>query len=88
MPYKNKADRNYRKEYDTYQGTPIQKKRRATRNAARALMAKGGAISSSLDVDHKIPLSKGGTNNKKNLRAVPKKKNRSFKRTSTGAVKK
>ena len=34
--------RNYRKEYDEYQGTPLQKKRRADRNRARRkAMAKG-----------------------------------------------
>lgn len=30
-----KKARNYRKEYDDYQGTPLQKKRRADRNRAR-----------------------------------------------------
>jgi len=29
--------RNYRNEYDKYQGTPAQKKRRAMRNKARRL---------------------------------------------------
>ena len=34
--------RNYRKEYDEYQGTPLQKKRRADRNRARRkAMAQG-----------------------------------------------
>lgn len=34
--------RNYRKEYDDYQGTPLQKKRRADRNRARRkAMAQG-----------------------------------------------
>lgn len=32
--------RDYRKEYDNYQGTDTQKKNRAARNAARATMAK------------------------------------------------
>ena len=34
--------RNYRAEYDKYQGTEQQKKNRAVRNAARAKMAKAG----------------------------------------------
>ena len=32
--------RNYRAEYDKYQGTEEQKKKRAQRNAARAAMVK------------------------------------------------
>ena len=34
--------RNFRKEYDNYQGTPAQKKRRAQRNKARRLMIRKG----------------------------------------------
>lgn len=37
-----KRKRNYRKEYDDYQGLPLQKKRRADRNRARnKAMAEG-----------------------------------------------
>ena len=36
--------RNYRKEYDNYQGKPEQKKRRAKRNAARSKLAKAGKV--------------------------------------------
>jgi hypothetical protein len=39
------------------------------------------------DVDHKTPLSKGGTTARKNLVAKPASVNRSFKRTSSGAMK-
>jgi len=42
MPYKNKADRNFKREYETYQGTEEQKKNRAKRNKARADMVKAG----------------------------------------------
>ena len=35
MPYKNPKDRNYKREYEMYQGTEDQKKKRAMRNAAR-----------------------------------------------------
>lgn len=34
--------RNYRKEYDDYHGTAVQKKRRAARNRARAKAIKAG----------------------------------------------
>ena len=36
--------RNYRDEYDKYQGTAEQKKNRAKRNAARANLAKVGKV--------------------------------------------
>ena len=44
MPSSPGYKRNYRKEYDNYQGTPEQKKRRASRNAARKKMAKAGLV--------------------------------------------
>ena len=84
------AERNYRKEYDNYQGTAEQKKNRAKRNAARRQLAKEGRVSQGdgMDVDHKKPLSKGGSTAATNLRAVSKTVNRSFPRTKKGAIKK
>jgi hypothetical protein len=89
MPYKNKADRDYRNEYDAYQGTPEQIKNRAKRNKARAEMAKEGRVhkGDGKDVDHKVPLSKGGTTGKKNLAVKSVKANRSYRRNSDGSVK-
>ena len=82
MPYKNKADRNYKAEYENYDGRPDVKKKRALRNAARRLMEKEGKVKKGdgKDVDHRVELSQGGTNNKGNLKAVPAASNRSFKR--------
>lgn len=37
--------RNYRKEYDDYQGLPLQKKRRADRNRARRKAERDGRVS-------------------------------------------
>jgi hypothetical protein len=81
--------RNYRQEYDEYQGTELQKKNRAKRNAARAKMAKAGKVSKGdgKDVDHSNPLSKGGSNDGGNLRVKSASANRSFKRKSSGAIK-
>jgi len=81
--------RDYRKEYDTYQGTEEQKKNRAKRNAARAKLAKTGRVSKGdgKDVDHVIPLSKGGANVAGNLRVKTKSANRSFKRNPDKSVK-
>lgn len=51
-------------------------------------MIKKGMVKKGQDVDHKIPLSKGGgALDVKNLRAVSVSKNRSFPRTSSGAIK-
>lgn len=74
--------RNYRREYDTYQGKPEQIRNRAKRNAARAEMTKEGRAhkGDGKDVDHRVPLSKGGGTGRKNLRVVDKRANRSFKR--------
>jgi hypothetical protein len=73
--------RNYRQEYDRYQGTTAQKKRRAGRNKARRLIvAKGKAKKGDgKDVAHKDnnPLNSVA----KNIRMESKKSNRSFKRT-------
>jgi hypothetical protein len=81
--------RNYRKEYDNYHGSEKQKKNRAKRNAARAVMAKAGKVSKGdgKDVDHKKPMAKGGGNGKANLRVTPKSKNRSFARTKKAKMK-
>jgi hypothetical protein len=82
MAYKNKADRNYRHEYDAYQGKPEQIKNRAKRNAARATMAKAGRVhkGDGKDVDHKQPLSKGGSAGMGNLQVKSVHANRSYKR--------
>lgn len=73
--------RNYRREYDTYQGTPEQKKNRAKRNAARRAMERelGKAALKGKDVDHKRPLSKGGSNARSNLQVTSVSYNRSKK---------
>ena len=77
--------RNYRREYDKYQGTAEQKKRRASRNAARAKMVAGGKVKKGdgKDVHH----TTGNPMNNKKLAVKPASKNRSFARTSTGRKK-
>ena len=75
--------RDYKREYETYQGTEQQKKNRAARNAARAKMTKAGKVSKGdgKDVGHVKAFDKGG-NNKTGLRVEDKSANRSFKRDS------
>ena len=73
--------RNYRQEYDRYQGTPEQKKARARRNAANAMMRKLGKIvkGDGRDVAHRDNNTKN--NKKSNLKVQDASKNRSFART-------
>lgn len=81
--------RNFRQEYDRYQGTALQKRRRAKRNAARAALEKEGKVKKGdgKDVDHKRALSKGGSNSRSNLAAISQSSNRSFKRNKNGGMK-
>lgn len=82
--------RNYRKEYDNYHASKEQKENRAKRNSARTIMEKkhGASALKNKDIDHKIPLSKGGGNNLSNLRIKSKSSNRSFTRNAKGGIKK
>ena len=66
--------RNYRREYIKFHGKAKQIKLRNMRNKARKIMKqkKGNGF----EVDHIIPLSRGGTNRKSNLRVVTRKTNR------------
>ena len=75
--------RDYKAEYEKYQGTPVQKKNRAKRNAARAKLAKVGKVKKGdgMDVAHVRAFDKGGTN-ADGLRVELKAKNRSFQRDS------
>jgi 5-methylcytosine-specific restriction endonuclease McrA len=81
--------RDYGKEYKNYQGKPKQIANRTARNSARAKMVKAGKAhkGDGKDVDHKKPLSKGGSNSTSNLRVVSKSTNRSFARNKNGGIK-
>lgn len=82
--------RDFRREYEQYQSSPEQKHNRALRNAARREAIKKGVAhkGDGKDVDHIRALSKGGSNAPGNLRVVSASDNRSFPRTSSGAMKK
>jgi hypothetical protein len=81
--------RNYKQEYANYDGTDAVKKKRAQRNKARRMLEATGAVKKGdgKDVDHKKPLSKGGTTVISNLKAKPAAANRSFKRNPNGSMK-
>lgn len=76
IPWLEKKDtsRDYKEEYRLYQGKPHQIKERAERNQARADM--GLKVGDSREVDHKNPLSRGGSNSRRNLRVVERSTNR------------
>lgn len=59
----------------------------AKRHRLRREMVKAGKVKPGQDVDHKVPLSKGGSNSTKNARAVSPSTNRSFPRNSDGSIK-
>lgn len=70
-------ERNYKKEYDNYHSSPLQKKRRAGRNTARRRVKRklGDKAVSGKDVDHKD--RNPNNNSPKNLRVMSKSRNRS-----------
>lgn len=78
--------RDYKAEYRNYQGTEEQKKNRAKRNAARRELEDQGRVKKGdgKDVDHKRPISKGGSNASSNLRVQSASNNRSYRRDSKG----
>jgi len=74
--------RDYKREYELFQGKPEQIKRRAERVKARRMMEKAGLAhkGDGKDVDHIRPLKNGGTSARGNLRMRDKTANRSDKR--------
>jgi hypothetical protein len=79
------AKRNYAQEYERYQGTPEQVKKRMARNRARYKLMKEGKVhkGDGMDVAHVKALDKGGTNGD-GLKVQRRSANRSFRRDSKG----
>ena len=87
MPSSKNYKRSYRQEYDRYHASPEQKKKRASRNAARSEMEAKGKVrkGDGKDVDHKN--TNANDNSKKNLRVTSKSANRSFPRNRNAGKK-
>ena len=87
MPSSPNYVRNYQQE-NKYKSTPEQIHARVLRNMARREMLKRGVvhIGDNKEVDHKVPLSKGGSASAHNLRVVSAHTNDSFKRNKKGAL--
>lgn len=78
----SEAKQRYDREYGA---RPEQVKKRAQRNAARREYEKAhGDLPSTVDVDHKRRLAKGGTNAASNLRAVSQTENRGWRKGKQG----
>ena len=88
MPSSKNYVRNYKQEYKNYHASPEQKKKRASRNAARSEMEKRGKVrkGDGKDVAHRDNNPKN--NSGKNLAVQSKSKNRSFARTKSAGMKK
>ena len=85
MPSSPNYVRDYTQERKTE--SPKRKQDRAARNRARLIVEKAsGPLPGGVDVDHKRPLSKGGSNLRSNLRPQKASANRSFARTSSGRM--
>ena len=82
--------RNYARENEIYKSKPEQIAMRVARNKARREAIKEGRVKKgdSKEIDHIIPLSKGGSNTKANTRVRTKSQNSSFSRNSDNSVKK
>jgi hypothetical protein len=79
--------RNYASEYDNYHSSGEQKRKRASRNAARREMERKGRVSKGdgKDVDHSNGNPKD--NSSSNLRVKAKSSNRSFPRNAKAGKK-
>ncbi len=81
--------RDYKKENRLYNSKPEQIKARSERTTLRREANAKGITSKGdgKDLDHKKPLSKGGSNTLGNTRVTTKAANRSFSRNADGSLK-
>lgn len=82
MPTKPE-NRNYKREAER-ESAERQQARRDRMNARYAYEKKHGKLPTDVHVDHKKPISQGGTNHPSNLRTISKRDNESFDRDGPG----
>lgn len=89
MPYTTNGKRDYKKEYRLYHSRPEQIRNRTARTTARRQANAAGIThkGDGKDIDHRIPLSQGGSTGKSNQRVVSASTNRSFSRNADGSIK-
>jgi hypothetical protein len=80
-PISHRTPEQIRKMDRTYNSRPEIVEKRVKNNQARSMMEKAGRVrkGDGMDVDHKTPLRAGGGNSKKNLRVIPKSRNRGWR---------
>jgi hypothetical protein len=92
MPPKTRGKRNYKREYaeekargevGTGHNSGNAERHRLRRKAIKLGLLKPGEKE---DVDHRVPLSKGGTNSASNIRVESEHDNRSFPRNPDGSM--
>lgn len=91
MPSSKNYKRDYKQEYATQKsrgesGTGSDSDN-AKRHRARREALAAGKITPKQEVDHKVPLSRGGSNKLSNLHGVSPHTNHSFKRNPDGSMK-
>lgn len=81
--------RDYVRENKLFNSKPSERKKRSERSVARVKANKAGIThkGDGKDLDHKRPLSKGGSSTRSNLRVVSASSNRSFARNADGSLK-
>jgi hypothetical protein len=87
MPSSPNYKRDYEQERKTFLARPGANKNNILRKRARRLALKKGMVKPGQDLDHKQPLSKGGSNTPSNFRATSPSANRSYPRNSDGSIK-
>ena len=76
---KRKKKVDYKKAYKKYHSSKKAKKERAQRNRiGRLLKKKGIEVPKGHEIDHITPISMGGGNEIKNIRIIPRGKNRAL----------
>lgn len=89
IPYMKNGKRDYKRENELYNSKPEQRANRSERTVARNQANADGRThkGDGTNLDHRIPLSKGGTSAKSNLRVVSESRNKSFSRNKDGSMK-
>ena len=89
MPYMKNGKRDYKRENELYNSRPEQRAARSERTVARNAANADGRThkGDGTNLDHRVPLSKGGSSAKSNLRVVSEGRNKSFSRNANGSLK-
>lgn len=69
-----------------YQKSPEEVRKRVARNKARREAIRDGVVKKgdNKEIDHKVPLDRGGSTAKSNTRVVDAKKNRAWRKGKSG----